>query len=71
MILELDKKIKGLELEYALKVGDKAVKSKDYIKAINYFKQGLKILKDFQDFNGNESRIKKLEKKISNLQKYL
>jgi hypothetical protein len=71
MILELDKKIKELELEYALKVGEKAMKNKDYIKAINYYKQGLEILKDFQNFNGNESRIKKLEKKISNLQKHL
>ena len=71
MVLELDKKIKELELEYALKVGEKSEKKKDYIKAINYYKQGLKILEDFQDFNGFESRIKKLKKKISSLQKYL
>ncbi len=71
MILELDKKIKELELEYALKVGEKAEKKKDYIKAINYYQQGLKILEDVQDLNGNESRIKKLKKKISNIQKNL
>ncbi len=71
MVLELDKKIKDLELEYALKVGEKAEKRKDYIKAINYYKQGLQILKNVQDLNGFESQIKKLEKKISNLQKHL
>ena len=71
MILELDKKIKELELKYALKVGEKAEKKKDYIKAINYYQQGLKILEDVQDLNGNESRIKKLKKKISNIQKNL
>lgn len=71
MILELDKKIKELELEYALKVGEKSEKKKDYIKAINYYKQGLEILDSVQDLNGNESRIKKLKKKISNLQKHL
>ncbi|MDX1798322.1 MAG: hypothetical protein R3255_06710, partial [Candidatus Lokiarchaeia archaeon] len=71
MILELDKKIKELDLEYALKMGDKAEKRKDFITAINYYKQSLKILEDVQEFNGNESRIKKLKKKIANLQKSL
>ncbi len=71
MILELDKKIKELELEYALKVGEKAEKKKDYIKAINYYQQGLKILNDVQDLNGNESQMRKLKKKITNLQKHL
>ncbi|MFX1390065.1 MAG: hypothetical protein ACFE9Z_08390 [Promethearchaeota archaeon] len=71
LVLELDGKIKELELEYALKVGEKSEKKKDYIKAINYYKQGLEILNSVQDLNGNESRIKKLKKKISNLQKHL
>ncbi|MFX0022326.1 MAG: hypothetical protein ACFE9S_08355 [Candidatus Hermodarchaeota archaeon] len=71
MILELDKKIKELDLEYALKMGEKAEKKKDYIKAINYYQQGLKILEDVQDLNGNESQIKKLNKRITNLQKNL
>jgi len=71
LVLELDKKIKGLDLDYALKAGEKAEKRKDYINAINYYQQCLKILKDVQDFNGNESRIKKLGKKIVNLQKHL
>ncbi len=71
MILELDKKIKELDLEYALKMGDKAEKRKDYIKAINFYQQGLKILDSVQEINGNESRIKKLKKKITNIQKNL
>ncbi|MFX1503320.1 MAG: hypothetical protein ACFFDH_20325 [Promethearchaeota archaeon] len=70
-VLELDKKIKEMDLEYALIAAEKAEKKKDYINAINYYKQGLKILRDVQDFNGNESQIKKLEKKILNLQKHL
>ena len=71
MVLELENKIKELDLEYALKMGDKAMKKKDYIKAINYYKQGLQILNNVQDQNGTESQIKKLEKRISNLQKNL
>jgi hypothetical protein len=71
MILELDKKIKELDLEYALKMGEKAEKRKDYIKAINYYQQGLGILEEVQDLNRNESQIKKLNKKISKFQKYL
>ncbi len=71
MVLELDKRIKELELEYVLGAGEKAEKKKDYINAINYYKQGLKILEDVENLNGNESRIRKLEKKISNLQKHL
>lgn len=70
-VLELDKKIKEMDLDYAINAAEKAEKRKDYINAINYYKQGLKILKDVQEFNGNESRIKKLEKKILNLQKHL
>ena len=71
MVLELDKKIKELELEYTLKAGENAEKRKDYINAINYCKQALNILRDVQNLNGNESKIKKLEKKILNLQKHL
>ena len=71
MSLELDKKIKELELEYALKVGEKAAKKKNYIKAINYYKEGLIILEDSSIFEDSVSRIKKLEKKLTNLQKHL
>jgi len=71
MIIDLDKKIKELELEYALNIGEKSEKKKDYIKAINYYQQGLKILNDAQNLDENESRIKKLKKKIANLQKNL
>ncbi len=70
-VLELDKKIKNMDLDYAINIAEKAEKRKDYINAINYYKQGVKILKEVKEFNGNESRIKKLEKKIINLQKHL
>ncbi len=71
LVLELDKRIKEMDLDYAINAAEKAEKRKDYINAINYYKQGLKILKEVQEFNGNESRIKKLKKKIVNLQKHL
>jgi len=71
MVLELDKKIKSLELEYAQTAAEKAEKRKDYIKAINYYKQSLRILQDAAIFDESESKIRKFEKKITNLQKYL
>jgi hypothetical protein len=71
MILELDKRNKELELEYARKIGEKAEKKKDYIKAINYYKECLVILRKDGIFEDSESRIKKLEKKLANLQKQL
>ena len=71
MILEVDKKIRELDLEYTLNAGEKAEKRKDYINAINYFRQGLILLREAEEVNGNESRIKKLTKRIQNLQKHL
>ncbi|MHA2008320.1 MAG: hypothetical protein ACXABO_11840 [Promethearchaeota archaeon] len=71
MILELDKKTKELEFEYALKVAEKAEKKKDYIKAINYYQECLDILENDGIFEETETRIKKLEKKLGNLQKHL
>lgn len=71
MILELDKKNKELEFEYALKIGEKAEKKKDYIRAINYYKECLAILKKDSNLEETESRIKRLEKKLSSLQKHL
>jgi len=71
MVLEVDKKIRELDLEYTLNAGEKAEKRKDYINAINYYRQGLILLREAEEVNGNESSIKKLEKKIQNLQKRL
>ena len=71
MVLEVDKKINDLEIEYSLNAGEKAEKRKDYINAINYYRKGLVVLRKAEGFNGNESQIKKLEKKIIHLQKHL
>ncbi len=71
MSLELEKKTKELELEYALRVGEKAEKKKNYIKAINYYKEGLVMLENSSMFEDKESRIKKLKKKLISLQKHL
>ncbi|MFX0019520.1 MAG: hypothetical protein ACFFAK_17730 [Promethearchaeota archaeon] len=67
MVLELDKKIKNIELNYALDAGEKAEKKRDYINAISNFKQALSII----EFYGNENKIKKMEKRIAGLQKYV
>ncbi|MGB5911925.1 MAG: hypothetical protein WBH31_12090 [Promethearchaeia archaeon] len=67
MVLELDKKVKNIDLDYAVEAGEKAEKKKDYINAISNFKQALKII----EFYGNESKIKKMEKRIVGLQKYV
>ncbi|MFX1469407.1 MAG: hypothetical protein ACFFB8_12165 [Promethearchaeota archaeon] len=71
MVLELDKKIKEVDLDYAIKAGEKAEKRKDYINAINYYQQAIKILEDFSGSNGADQKIKKLEKRILNLRKQL
>jgi len=71
IILELDKKNKEIELEYALKNGEKAEKKKYYIKAINHYREGLLILRKDGILEDSESRIKKLEKKLVSLQKQL
>ncbi|MFX0035161.1 MAG: hypothetical protein ACFE9I_05925 [Candidatus Hermodarchaeota archaeon] len=71
MVLELDKKIKEIDLDYAMKAGEKAEKRKDYINAINYYQQAVKILENFPDSNGADQKIKKLEKRILNLRKQL
>jgi len=71
MVLELDKKIKNIEIDFCQEAGEKAEKRKDYINAIQYFQQAITLLSDASIFKGDESesRIKKLKKKVSNLQK--
>jgi len=71
IVLELDKKIKGIEIEYCLEAGEKAEKRKDYINAIQHLQQAIELLSDESIFKGNgiESKIKKLEKRILSLQK--
>jgi hypothetical protein len=71
MVLELDKKIKNIEIGFALEAGEKAEKKKDYVNAIQYFKQAITLLSDngMNNANGNEVKIRKLEKRILTLQK--
>jgi len=64
MIFETEKKAKQLELDFALETGENAEKSKDYINAIYYYQKALKILEGFLIYDGSDSRIKKLKKKI-------
>ena len=71
IILELDKKIKGIEIDFCLEAGEKAEKKKDYLNAIQYFQQVIAYLDNNGSPNGNVSQIKKLEKQILSLQKHL
>jgi len=64
MIFETEKKAKQVELDFALETGENAEKSKDYINAIYYYQKALKILEGFLIYDGSNSRIKKLKKKI-------
>lgn len=64
MIFETEKKAKQVELDFALETGENAEKSKDYINAIYYYQKALKILEGFLIYDGSDSRIKKLKKKI-------
>lgn len=71
MVLELDKKIKKMEIDYAESMGEKLEKSNDLINAIRNYKNALNVLKDYSLLNESESRIKKLEKKLAKLQKQI
>jgi hypothetical protein len=71
MVLELDKKIKAIEIGFELEAGEKAEKKKDYVNAIQHFKQAIRFLYNDGNANGNEAKIKKLEKRILTLQKQL
>lgn len=67
IILELEKKEKQLELDFAMKAAENAEKNGDIINSINYYQKALKILEGFLIFNVTDSRIKKLKKKIIKL----
>ncbi|MFW9940495.1 MAG: hypothetical protein ACFFFT_05600 [Candidatus Thorarchaeota archaeon] len=67
LVLNLDKKEKQLELDFALEAGENAEKNGDYIHSINFYQKALKILESFLIFNISDSRIKKLKKKIIKL----
>ncbi|MBY9018825.1 MAG: hypothetical protein KGD66_08330 [Candidatus Lokiarchaeota archaeon] len=71
IILELDKKIKALEIGFNLETGEKAEKKKDYINAIQSFQHAIEFLGDIGSANENASKIKKLEKRILSLQKHV
>jgi len=68
MILELDKKNSQMEIEYAMNAGEAAEKKKNYIDAIRHFKKVVKILEQDPNPESVESRIKKIQKRISKLQ---
>jgi len=67
MLLELDKQVKQIELDFTLRAGENAEKSGDNINSINYYQKALKILESFLIYNISDSRIKKLKRKIIKL----
>ena len=71
IILELDKKIKALEIDFCLEFGEKAEKKKDYFNAIQNFQSAVGFLGNNGGAIENTSKIKKLEKRILSLQKQL
>ncbi|MFX1428300.1 MAG: hypothetical protein ACFFBE_17735, partial [Promethearchaeota archaeon] len=67
LVLNLEKKEKQLELDFAIEAGENAEKNGDFLNSINYYQKALKILESFLIFNVSDSRIKKLKKKIIRL----
>ncbi|MFX1309883.1 MAG: hypothetical protein ACFE8C_09325 [Promethearchaeota archaeon] len=67
LLLELDKRVKQIELDFTLEAGENAEKNGDYINSIHYYQKALKILENFLIYNIADSRIKKLKKKIIKL----
>ncbi len=67
ILLELDKQVKQIELDFTLKAGENAEKSGDYINSIQHYQKALKILESFLIYNISDSRIKKLKRKIIKL----
>ena len=67
MVFENEKKAKQVELDFALETGENAEKSKDYINAIFQYQKALKILEGFLIYDSDDSKIKKLKKKIVKL----
>ncbi len=68
MILELDKKMMKLELDFELQAAEKAEKRKSFIDAISHYQKAVKILEDDVNSSDIESKIKKFNKKIAKLQ---
>ena len=67
LLLELDKEVKQIELDFNLEAGENAEKNGDFINSIQYYQKALKILESFLIYNVSDSRIKKLKKKIIKL----
>ncbi|TFF88486.1 MAG: hypothetical protein EU548_08815 [Promethearchaeota archaeon] len=73
LILELEKKINDMELDYAENAAEKAEKRKDYIDSIRFYKKAIKLLERGLDTvkvdpANTETKIRKLKKKISKLE---
>jgi tetratricopeptide (TPR) repeat protein len=73
MILEVEKKINDMELEYAKEAAEKAEKRRDYITSIGNYRKAIEILeKRLTEVQVNpeetESKIRKIKKKISKLE---
>jgi tetratricopeptide (TPR) repeat protein len=73
LIIEMEKRNKHIELEYAIEAGEKAEKSKDYFKAIENFQKAITIIENYfgRDNNGEQKQMKKLAVKIEKLQESL
>ncbi|MFX1277172.1 MAG: hypothetical protein ACFFAT_19285 [Promethearchaeota archaeon] len=68
MIVELDKKIDEMELEFSLNAAENSERKKNYIDSIRYYKKAINILERDVNSSNIESKIKKFKKKIEKLQ---
>jgi hypothetical protein len=71
ILLELDKEVKQIELDFTLKAGENAEKSGDIINSIQHYQKALKILESFLIYNISDSRLKRIKRKIVKLREEL
>jgi hypothetical protein len=71
MIFEAGKKAKQVELDFAMQAAGNAEKNNDNINAIYYYQKAVKILTYFLIYNGSDSKIKKIKKRIQDLRENL
>lgn len=70
LIIEMEKRNKQIELEYAIEAGEKAEKNKDFFKALENYRNAMMIIENYfaKDNNGEQKQMKKLATRVEKLQ---
>ncbi len=68
MIVELDKIIAEMDLDFSLSAAESSEKKRNYIDSIRHYKKAIRILENDANLGNTDSKIKKIQKKIEKLQ---